>query len=251
MLTFAEPAASLRFPVTGDVIGRFECAGEAWEIERFSFMGPPAGHEPVRIGVFASIHGDEPAGTEAALAFLHLLQEQPARAAGYSLYFYPVVNPSGVARGSRENAAGRDLNREFWRRSDQPEVRLIEAELKAQRFDGVITLHADDTCEGHYGYSHGRAMEDALLRPALLAAERVFPRDGRATIDGFSAREGIVTECYSGILSPPPGMNARAFNLIFETPGTAPLARQVAAHLAALTAILATYRAFIAYAQDL
>jgi protein MpaA len=245
------PAAPARSPVSGDVIGRFGCAGQTWEIERFSFIGPPAGHEPVRLGLFASIHGDEPAGTEAVLAFLHLLREQPGRAAGYALNFYPVVNPVGFARGTRGNANGKDLNREFWRQSPEPEVGIIEAELKAQRFDGIITLHADDGCEGHYGYSHGRAMEDALLRPALLAADRVFPRDGRATIDGFAAREGVITDCYSGILSPPPGLDARAFNLIFETPATAPLARQVAAHLAALAAILATYRAFISYAQDL
>lgn len=244
-------APALSFPVTGDVIGRFDCEGEEWEIERFSFAGPEAGHAPIRLGIFASIHGDEPAGTEAAIAFLHLLREQPARATGYALCLYPVVNPTGFARGTRENAAGRDLNREFWRGSDQPEVAIIEAELRAQRFDGIITLHADDTCEGHYGYTHGRAMEDALLRPALLAAERIFPRDGRATIDGFAAREGVVSQCYAGILSPPPGRDLRAFNLIFETPGAAPIARQVAAHLAALAAILATYRGFIAYAQDL
>jgi hypothetical protein len=183
--------------------------------------------------------------------FLHALERDPARAAGYELWLYPAVNPEGLKRGTRTNGAGKDLNREFWRGSPEPEVRIIEGELDAGRFDGIITLHADDTCEGHYGYSHGRAMEDALLRPALVAAERVLPRDKRSTIDGFAAREGVICECFQGILGPPPRQWPQPFNLIFETPAGAPIELQIAAHVAALDAVLATYRGFIAYAQNL
>lgn len=138
------------------------------------------------------MHGDEPAGPLALAAFLGALGNDPSRATGYELWVYPVVNPTGCEGGTRENRAGKELNREFWRNSTEPEVLIIEAELKAGRFDGIITLHADDTCEGHYGYSHGRSMEDALLRPALLAAERVLPRDSRPTIDGFAKHDDLL-----------------------------------------------------------
>jgi predicted deacylase len=230
---------------------RFESAGRAYDLFRFQFAGRPAAHEPIRLGLFGGVHGDEPAGSLALMQFLEKLAAEPARAAGYELFAYPWVNPTGAEDATRENRAGMDLNREFWRESKQPEVKAIEAELRAQRFQGLITLHADDTCEGHYGYAHGQPLDNALLGPALLAAERVLPRDRRSKIDGFTAREGVINDCFHGVLSGPPEQRPRPFNLIFETPARAAIADQVAANVAALDAILATYRGFIAYGQDL
>jgi protein MpaA len=242
-------------PALGDLdscsLDRFESAGRVYDFYRCRFVGPRATHEPIRIGLFAGVHGDEPAGSLALVQFLEGLVAEPVRAAGYELFAYPWVNPTGAEDGTRENRAGKDLNREFWRDSGEPEVKNLEKELVAQRFQGLITLHADDTSEGHYGYAHGQALEDALLRPALLAAEKVLPRDRRSKIDGFTAREGVINECFKGILSGPPNQRPRPFNLIFETPAHAPIADQVAAHVAALDAILATYRGFITYGQDL
>jgi murein peptide amidase A len=234
-----------------ELAGAFVHDGRRHGIERFHFLGPNAGHDPVRIGIFAGIHGDEPAGTAALRLFLSSLLADPGRSAGYELFAYPVVNPVGAERGTRENCTGLDLNREFWRNSSQPEILIIEGELRRHRFNGLIALHADDSCEGPYGYTHGNAMEDSLLRPALVAAEEVIPRDRRASIDGFHAHEGIISDCYLGILAPPPEQHPRPFNLIFETPARAPLDIQAAAHVAALDAILATYRGYISYAGDL
>lgn len=239
--------ASLEYGVAGEFLAQ----GRRWEIPRFRFVGPDAGQEPIRIGMFAGVHGDEPAGCAALVQFLARIVDERERALGYELIVYPVVNPTGYEDGTRCNRAGKDLNREFWHGSGQPEVQLIERELRTRAFAGVITLHADDTCEGHYGYSHGRALDDALLRPALLAAERVMPRDRRAIIDGFTAREGVISDCFQGILSAPADQTPRPFNLIFETPALAPLEVQIAANVAALDAIVSTYRGFIAYAQDI
>ncbi len=62
---------------------------------------------------------------------------------------------------------------------------------------------------------------------------------------------GSVINIFTGILAPPPDQRPHPFNLIFETPAAAPLSDQVAAHVAALDAILATYRGFISYGQGL
>ena len=218
--------AARRQDLQAATIGSFADGASDYGITRFRFIGPDAGHEPIRLGLFAGVHGDEPA-------------------------VYPVVNPAGFVAGTRENRAGRDLNREFWRRSAQPEVVILEAELRAGRFDGLITLHADDTCEGLYGYSHGRTLDEMLLKPALTAAECVLPRDCRERIDGFAAREGVICECFHGVLAPPPEQQPQPFNLIFETPARAPLEQQVVAALAALDTILAHYRGFIAHAQGI
>jgi murein peptide amidase A len=233
------------------IAGIFTCDGEQHAIHRFRFTGPDAGSEPIRLGLFAGVHGDEPAGCTALVNFLISLAAEPERATGYDLFVYPVANPTGYLAGTRTNGAGKDLNREFWHNSSQAEVQIIERELRAHRFAGLITLHADDTCEGHYGYSHGRTLDDALLQPALLAAERVLPRDRRNVIDGFTAREGVISDCFHGVLSAPPEQEPRPFNVIFETPAQAPADLQVAANVAALDAILSAYRGLIAYAQDI
>lgn len=231
--------------------GEFGRDGQRERIVRWRFAGPSLGQTPIRLGLFAGLHGDEPAGCEALGRFLTGVIEEPVRATGYELFVYPVVNPSGYRAATRANASGKDINREFWRGSMEPEVQIVEHELRTHAFAGLITLHADDTCEGHYGYSHGQELDDALLRPALLAAEKVMPRDRRAVIDGFHAREGVISDCFEGVLSAPPEQTPRPFNLIFETPAPLPLELQVSANVAALDAILATYRGMIAFAQGI
>jgi hypothetical protein len=179
------------------------------------------------------------------------LAADPARAAGYELYLYPVINPVGYELGTRANHAGKDLNREFWRGSTETEVQVIEAELRSRAFHGIITLHADDTCEGVYGYAHGRTLNEALLCPALAAAKAFLPIDERAVIDGFPARAGLICDCFPGVLSAPPEQRPQPFDLILETPAHAPFNLQVDATVAALESVIATYPGFIAYSQDL
>ena len=237
--------------IFGAMAGSFVHAGRRYGIPRFLFTGPQAAHDPIRLGLFAGIHGDEPAGCHALARLIGDLAATPEIATGYDLVIYPVCNPTGFEDGTRINRTGVDLNREFWSSSVQPEVRILERELREHRFDGIVTLHADDTCSGLYGYAHGRVLNEALLRPALDAASRILPRDIRANIDGFAATESILRDCFGGVLSAPPDQSPQPFDLIFETPGLAPLDRQVDATVAALHSILAEYRKFIAYGQDL
>lgn len=243
--------AMLSSSLTLDRVGRISCGRSEYEIPRLAFVGPDAGHDPIRLGLFAGIHGDEPAGCAALVRFAAELAANPTRAAGYELMIYPVINPTGYERGTRANFAGKDLNREFWRQSAEPEVRLLEAELQLQQFAGIITLHADDTCEGVYGYAHGRTLNEALLKPALTAASRFLPLDGRAMIDGFAARDGLIHECFQCVLSAPPDQHPQPFDLIFETPAHAAFDLQVDATVAAVESIIAVYPGFISYAQDL
>jgi protein MpaA len=79
-------------------------------------LGPPsAAHRVLVVGV---IHGDETAGRAVALAALHLVVP-----AGTALLVVTDANPDGVAAGTRQNAHGVDLNRNFsfdWRPLGQP-----------------------------------------------------------------------------------------------------------------------------------
>lgn len=230
---------------------RFEIEGQAYEIPRYLFIGPKGGDTPLRIGIFAGIHGDEPEGVHAIIRFIHLLEAHPELAAGYYLSFYPVCNPTGFEDGTRFSRRGKDLNREFWNHSREPEVRLLQADLAARSFQGIISLHTDDTCDGFYGIVRGATLTKHLIEPALNAAEKFLPRDERPLIDGFAARRGIIRDCYDGVLTAPPKVRPRPFEIILETPAAAPEYLKECAHVAALQTILLEYRKFIAYAANL
>ena len=246
---FLELAQSCRH-IVGTVAGSFHADERRYTIPRFTVLGPARSVQQ-RIGIFALVHGDEPAGAAALLLLLQTLRQQPDLAAGYDIVVYPVCNPTGYEDGTRYNRTGIDLNREFWRGSVQPEVGILEEELRNGAFDGIIALHSDDTCSGLYGYTHGRVLNENLLRPALQASSAELPLDGRPTIDGFPAKSGLICDCFKGILAPPPRQNPRPFEIIFETPARALAEQQArAAHLALLS-ILENYRKFMAYAQDL
>ncbi len=219
--------------------------------ERFLFEGPDGGGDPIRIGLFAGIHGDEPSGSMALLRLAETLVANVTQAEGYNLHLYPVCNPGGFDRRSRLSDSGKDLNREFWKASDEPEVILLEREIREVRFHGLISLHSDDTSSGLYGFVRGAVLGRSLLEPALQAAEKFLPRNNHAVIDGFPAERGIISECYDGILTSPPKLENSPFEIILETPQQAPAEMQVQAFVVAILSILAEYRKFIAFAADL
>jgi hypothetical protein len=235
--------------VRGDA--RFEVRGESYALPRYMFIGPKSGDAPVRIGIFAGIHGDEPEGAYAAVRFLQFLDARAELAAGYCLSVYPVCNPTGFEDNTRHSRRGKDLNREFWRKSAEPEVGLLQAELSTRSFDGIISLHVDDTSDGFYGIVGGATLTKHLIQPALRAAEAFLPLDNRAKIDGFPARNSVVRDNFPGILSAPPIVRPRPFEIILEAPKGRPAFLTECAFVAALQSILGGYRKFLAYAQNL
>jgi len=183
--------------------------------------------------------------------FLELLDQAPELARDFCLFVYPICNPTGFEDGTRFSRRGRDLNREFWNNSREPEVLALQTELITHALDGIVSLHADDTTDGVYGFVSGATLTQTLLEPALNAAELFLPRNQQPLIDGFAAERGIIREGYQGILSAPPEVLPRPFELVFETPHLAPAALQEQAFIVALLSILAEYRKTVSYAANL
>ena len=231
--------------------GKFDTSEGSYEIPRYLFIGPQGGGETVRLGLFAGIHGDEPEGVHALIQFLQQLESEPELARGYCLFIYPICNPTGFEDRSRQSRAGKDLNREFWQNSREPEVKLLQSELVAHAFHGIVSLHSDDTSNGFYGYARGATLTRYLIEPALKAAAEFLPRNVDEIIDGFPARNGVIRRGYPGALSAPPKVSPRPFESVLEAPSAAPNYLKEAALVAALRSILVQYSQFIAYAQNL
>lgn len=237
--------------LTSSPIGRFSHAGEDYEMARYVYLGNRGQEAPIRIGIFAGIHGDEPEGVRALAHLARVLESNPELSAGYCVSLYPACNPTGLEDHRRNSRTEKDLNREFWRNSTEPEVRLLEAELETQRFDGIISLHTDIESSGFYGFVRGATLTKDLLRPALAAAAKLLPINQDQLIDGFHAEDGLIKDCYEGILGAPPKARPKPFEIILEAPGQAPVFVREAALVMALHAILSEYRKFISYAANL
>lgn len=246
-----EAIASTSVNLISNQGAQFEIHGEAYRLPRYLFLGPKGGSEPIRIGLFATIHGDEPEGAHGLIQFIRLLEQSPELARGYCLFIYPLCNPTGYEDNTRCSRRGRDLNREFWNHSVEPEVQLLQSELCTHALDGIVALHSDDTSDGAYGFVSGATLTKNLLEPALAAANQILPRNNQRIIDGFNAKNGIIRHGYKGVLRAPPVVRPRPFEIVFETPQKAPHFAQVQATVAALTAILTEYRTLVSYAANL
>ena len=56
---------------------RFEAGGDHYALPRYLFVGPKGGDTPIRLGIFAGVHGDEPEGCHALVQFIKLLEAKP------------------------------------------------------------------------------------------------------------------------------------------------------------------------------
>jgi predicted deacylase len=246
-----EPLRPARSPWLATTLGHWREGADRYAVEQFLFVGPRGGGDYFRVGIFAAIHGDEIAGAFAAVRFLQQLAANPAPARGYEIYVYPVCNPSGYEDGTRQARCGKDLNREFWVGSREPEVQLLERQIRTLRFDGMISLHADDESPGLYAFALGSQMTQHVVEPALVAAAKILPRNSGRTIDHFVARNGLIRQGYPGMLSAAPEARPRPFEIVFETPHHADLEAQIEAHLVFLREALDQYQQLQAIGRDL
>ena len=131
------------------------------------------GSGPVKVLVVGSIHGNETAGRA---VLRRLRRAQPP--AGVELWLVDSVNPDGVRRGTRQNAHGVDLNRNFApplarRRASVRHLLPRPARVLRARVAGGAAARPADPARGH-----------RLLPPAHAAGEPLVRRrsGGRARL---------------------------------------------------------------------
>jgi len=133
----------------------------------------------------AGIHGDEPSGP---YAMLEMLKE------GYfderlSWLLCPLLNPTGMSLGTRENAEGVDLNRDYLKRKTAEvhgHVTWLESQLVPDIF---ISLHEDWESEGFYLYEIQTHICRSDAKTILGDAKMVIPVEPSLIIDDHEVRE--------------------------------------------------------------
>jgi len=173
---------------------------------------PP--NKQIEILIMAGIHGDEPETTVLLSTAFRALKPELLQSA-----VIIAVNPDGLARGMRGNAAGVDLNRNFpatnwtskavehrWRENDpqdvqlspgekpasEPETQALLALIKKIKPEAVIALHGnlgwiDDAARGPLGQWIARSCGLPLVD------EPGYPTPGSFGSWGLENHQAVIT----------------------------------------------------------
>lgn len=95
------------------------------------------------------MHGDEPAGPAALLAWAKRNVEQLR---SHPFLLFPCLNPAGLVANMRNDARGCDLNRTFRLVRPPSPIRELKQLIRGQKFALSLSLHEDYDGAGVYVY---------------------------------------------------------------------------------------------------
>lgn len=190
----------------------------------------------------AGIHGDEPAGP---LALLAMLERDLLRPDVHWL-ICPALNPEGLRKGTRQNDAGMDLNRDYLVQHAATTQAHAEWINRQPVPDCFLSLHEDWETDGFYFYEINLQEDRPPRAEAILQAVAPWLEiESAVIIDDHQTRskgwihhvaEADVPKSWPEAIY----MAKRGcpVSFTFETPSKAHLGDRVAAHLAAVDAAL-------------
>jgi hypothetical protein len=227
----------------GAVVRRVEAAGSPrvsvgvfGEADGYPILGAKVGRwngGERRILITGGVHGDEPAGTEAAVRFLEEASEDAPDPIGFLVL--PCLNPWGYEHDSRENKVGLDVNRSMRKRKVRV-VNLAKRILAGRRFDLAMDLHEDFDADGFYLYEpqNGRQGLGARIAEAVrpigpvgngTSDEDIRVSEGVLAVDPKWGDVGFSTYVY---------IHHSDHAIIAETASKRPMEERVAMHLRAI-----------------
>lgn len=140
------------------------------------------------IAIIATIHGNEPAGTPLVRRLSDHLRQHPELIEGRKLVLVPVANPDGLVAGTRGNARGVDLNRNYPAKNfkasarhgtealSEPETRVLLDILSTFRPDRVLSIHQPLRCIDYDGPAADLA--HSMARYSDLPVKKLGARPG-------------------------------------------------------------------------
>ena len=196
--------------------------------------------------ISTGMHGDEPAGPMALLALLEggLLDRN------FSFYFCPALNPTGLALGTRENAAeygGLDMNRDYvLKQAKEVEGHVQWLEKLATSPELFLSLHEDWESGGYYFYEIN-TIGDKPERYDYLKnkIKDVMLMETESVIDGHEVRRKgwIYHDAEPDMPMNWPeaiymAKNGCPLSFTFESPSALAMKHRVAAHVVAVNSVL-------------
>ena len=197
----------------------------------FSVEGRPIlvseyGQGPEAVLVVGGIHGNEPAGAALPKQLCAYLEAHPAVFRGKRVVVAAAVNPDGLAAGTRTNAHGVDLNRNFatpnWRRGrssgaepmSEPETRFIAGLVRRYEPAAIVQVHQPLTCIDWDGPAQALAL--AMAEACGLPLKKLGARPG-----SLGSYAGVELGVPTVTLEMPKSASARPPAFLWELYGAA------------------------------
>lgn len=162
------------------------------------------GNGPDVTFILAAIHGNEPAGVPLVRRLADHLRQNQHLLKGHTVVLLPVANPDGLARSSRYNANGVDLNRNFsaanrinskqtgYSALSEPEARTIQQIIRQYSPDRIVSIHQPLACIDYDGPAYGLAVRMGQYCP--LPVKKLGAKPGSlGSYAGVTLRIPIVT----------------------------------------------------------
>ncbi len=161
-------------------------AGESIETRPIAYTVLGQGTDVIFI--LAAIHGNENAGTPLVRRLERYLHQHSELLEGRKVVILPIANPDGVARNSRYNARGIDLNRNFqasnrinsyrfgYRALSEPEARAIALLIRLYAPNRIVSIHQPLACIDYDGPS--RELADRMAEQCDLPVKKIGAKPG-------------------------------------------------------------------------
>jgi len=130
----------------------------------------PGGPPKPKLVLLGGVHaGTEKTGFEAATRFVEQLARDPSVRARFDVTILPLVSPTALVLGTRENAKGVDINRTFVEGKTTPESKLVVDWAKNKTFDFHLDLHTAGD-RGRDGFFLIRGKNDKGMGARIMKA---------------------------------------------------------------------------------
>ena len=147
------------------------------------------GQGPEVIFIMAGIHGDEPAGIPIVKQLAEYLQQnKQGFLNGRTVVLLPIANPDGIAKNTRSNANGVDLNRNFAAQNrinneefglaplSEPESYIIRQIILQYKPERIVSIHQPYGCIDYDG--PGRMLADHMAKYCDLPIKKLGASPG-------------------------------------------------------------------------
>lgn len=157
--------------------------------------------------IIAGFHGDEKEGVWLLHRFIQRYQSAQVKTGPFRLCIIPCLNPDGMERGTRENASGVDLNRNYPTRNFKPvsfnphsgfarsgtpaselETQWLMHQIETLKPERILSIHSDLALVDYDGPEAGRKWAEEVSR---LSGYKCVKTVGYETPGSFGTWAGV------------------------------------------------------------